>query len=46
MRKTGSATVELPEDTLVMLSFHFLFMRKPTPACPQSGTAGGHFGEL
>ena len=34
MRRTGSATVELPEYTLVMLSFHFLFMRKPTPACP------------
>ena len=34
MRRTSSATLELPEDTLVMLSFHFLFMRKPTPACP------------
>ena len=34
MRKTSSATLELPEDTLVMLSFHFLFMRKHTPACP------------
>ena len=50
MRRISSATLELPEDTLVILSFHFLFMRKPTPACPllasQSGTAGGHFGEL
>ena len=34
MRRTSSATLELPDDTLVMLSFHFLFMRKPTPACP------------
>ena len=34
MRITSSATQEFPEDTLVMLSFHFLFMRKPTPACP------------
>ena len=34
MRRTSSATLELPEDTLVMLSFHFLFTRKPTPACP------------
>ena len=25
---------ELPEDTLVILYFHFLFMGKPTPACP------------
>ena len=33
MRRTSSATLELPK-TLVMLSFHFLFMRKPTPACP------------
>ena len=33
MRMTSSATLERPEDTLVMLSFHFLFMRKPTPAC-------------
>ena len=33
MRRTSSATLELPDDTLVMLSFHFLFMRKPTPAC-------------
>ena len=32
--KTSSATLELPEDTLVMLSFHFLFKRNPTPACP------------
>ena len=34
MPRTSSATLELPEDILVMLSFHFLFMRKPTPACP------------
>ena len=34
MSKTSSATLEFPEDTLVMLSFHFLFTRKPTPACP------------
>ena len=34
MRSTSYATLEFPEDTLVMLSFHFLFMRKPTPACP------------
>ena len=34
MHRTSSATLELPEDTLVMLSFHFLFMRKPTHACP------------
>ena len=51
MRRISSATLELPEDTLVILSFHFLFMRKPTPACPLLAsewysTAGGHFGEL
>ena len=34
MRRTSSVTLELPEDTLVMLSLHFLFKRKPTPACP------------
>ena len=34
MRRISYATLELPEDTLVILSFHFLFMRKPTPACP------------
>ena len=34
MRRTSYATLELPEDTLVMLSFHFLFMKKHTPACP------------
>ena len=34
MRRTIYATLEFPEDTLVMLSFHFLFTRKPTPACP------------
>ena len=34
MHRISSATLELPEDTLVILSFHFLFMRKPTPACP------------
>ena len=34
MRRISSATLELPEDTLVILSFHFLFMRKPTSACP------------
>ena len=26
--------MEFPDDTLVMLSFHFLFTRKPTPDCP------------
>ena len=31
--RTSSATLELPEDTLVMLSFHFLFTRKPTCTC-------------
>ena len=36
MRRTSSATLEFPEDILVMLSFHFLFTRKPTPACPLS----------
>ena len=34
MRRTSSATLELPKDTLVMLSFHLLFTRKPTPPCP------------
>ena len=34
MRRTSSATLELPEDTLVILSFNFLFTGKPTPACP------------
>ena len=34
MHRTSYATLESPEDTLVMLSFHFLFLRKPTPACP------------
>ena len=34
MRRTSSATLGLLLLTLVMLSFHFLFMRKPTPACP------------
>ena len=34
MRRTSSATLEFREDTLVMLSFYFLFTRKPTPACP------------
>ena len=34
MRTTSSATLEFPEDTLGMLSFHFLFTRKPTPDCP------------
>ena len=34
MRRYSSATLELPDDTLVILSFHFLFTRKPTPACP------------
>ena len=34
MRRTSSATLELPEGILVMLSFHFLFTMKPTPACP------------
>ena len=33
MRRTSSATHELPVDTLVMLPFHFLFTREPTPAC-------------
>ena len=34
MRRTSSATLELPKGFLVMLSIHFLFTRKPTPACP------------
>ena len=34
MRRISSATLELPDDTLVILSFHFLFMMKPTPVCP------------
>ena len=34
IRRTSSATLEFPEDTLVMLSFRFLFTKKPTPACP------------
>ena len=34
MRMSSSATLQFPEDTLVMLSFRFLFTRKPTPACP------------
>ena len=34
MRRTSSATLGLMLLTLVMLSFHFLFMRKPTSACP------------
>ena len=34
MRRTSSVTLELPDDTIVMLSFHLLFTRKPTPACP------------
>ena len=34
MRSTSSVTLEFPEDTLVILSFHFLFTRKPTHACP------------
>ena len=34
MPRSSSATLEFPEDTLVMVSFHFLFTRKPTPACP------------
>ena len=33
-RSSVGICLELPEDTLVMLSFHFLFTRKPTPACP------------
>ena len=33
MRRTSSATLELPEDILVMFSFYVLFTRKPTPAC-------------
>ena len=33
-RRTSSATLELPEDTLVMLPFHFSFTRKPTPGSP------------
>ena len=33
MRRAISATLEFHEVTLVMLSFHFLFTRKPTPAC-------------
>ena len=34
MLRTSSATLELPEDILVTLSFHFLFTTKPTLACP------------
>ena len=34
MPRTSSATLEFPEDTLVMLSFQVLFTRKPPPACP------------
>ena len=34
MGRTSSATLEFPEDNLVILSFHFLVTRKPTPACP------------
>ena len=30
MRRTGSVTLKFPEVYIVMLSFHFLFMRKPT----------------
>ena len=37
-RGTSSDTLEVPEDTLVMLSFHFLFARKHTPACPLLAT--------
>ena len=33
-RRTSSATLEFPEDTLVMVSFNFLSTRKPAPACP------------
>ena len=32
MRRTSSATLEFPEDTLVMLCFQVLFTRKPPPA--------------
>ena len=34
MRRTSYATLEFPEDTLAVLSFHFMFTRKPTPASP------------
>ena len=34
MRRTSSATLELPEDTLVMLYFQVLLTRNPSPACP------------
>ena len=34
MHRTSSATLEFSEDTLVLLSFHFLFMSEPTSACP------------
>ena len=34
MRRTSYATLEFPEDTLVMLSSHVLFTSKPPPACP------------
>ena len=34
MLRTSSATLEFPEDTFVMVSFYFLFTRKPIPACP------------
>ena len=32
-REYSYVTLEFPEVTLVMLSFHFLIMRKPTSAC-------------
>ena len=34
MHRTNSATLGLIVCTLTMCSFHFLFMRKPTPAWP------------
>ena len=49
MRRTSSATLELPEDTLVMLSSIFCLrgnLHLLVHYWPQSGTAGGHFGEL
>ena len=49
MPMTSSATLKLPEDTLVMV-FYISCLRGNlhllVHCWPQSGTAGGHFGEL
>ena len=42
----SSATLELPEDTLVMLSCLRGSLHLLVHCCPQSGTAGGLFGKL